>query len=590
MLPAPSAAERSASTAMRAPALSTGRLVVIALVGVALFAFSWLFRFNNPGGSFAGLTDDDFFYLVRGWQILFGDLPVRDFVDHGAPLYYYLAAAVQVLGGRGTLSEIVFSITVLSACATAVFLLGIRASGSILIGLAVAVVHVLLEPRLYNYPKILVYVAAIPALWAFADRPGAWRRALIAAITVAGFLFRHDHGAFVAAAFAVLLVLLPTLTWRERVRHAVAYALLVLLLLAPYLVFIEMNGGVVSYFRQASAWAERDRARAEVVWPGLFDNPDGVSADAKDGSGVIRALGTLHDNSVAWLFYAELALPIVALLVVAVSRDGFRPDWPQARVKIATVAVLALILDAGFLRSPLGARLADPSVAHAILLAWLAVALAALVTGRATFQPWVPAAVAARGVIAVCIASLLFVAMVTSARDWEQRLDRASLLDGPGRTMRTMHHVAASIEQDWELPGGSHPSGLMKLTRYLADCTKPTDRVFMQQYLPEVIALSRRGFAGGHADLRPGFFTSDDMQQLTVHRLQHQTVPVVLLATGADLDHFRESFPQVTAYFDRQYTAAGDRQLDERYRVHLLVANTATAHGRYEPLDWPCFR
>ena len=69
------------------------------VLAAALFLFAWLYRFNDPNGSFAGLTDDHFFYLVRGWQLLFGDLPVRDFVDHGAPLYYYVAAAVQTPHG-----------------------------------------------------------------------------------------------------------------------------------------------------------------------------------------------------------------------------------------------------------------------------------------------------------------------------------------------------------------------------------------------------------------------------------------------------------------------------------------------------------
>jgi hypothetical protein len=61
----------------------------------AVFVFSWVYRFNDPGGAFAGLTDDHFFYVVRGWQILFGELPVRDFADHGAPLYFYVAWLVQ---------------------------------------------------------------------------------------------------------------------------------------------------------------------------------------------------------------------------------------------------------------------------------------------------------------------------------------------------------------------------------------------------------------------------------------------------------------------------------------------------------------
>ena len=66
----------------------------MAAVAACVFVFSWFFRFNDPNGGFAGLTDDHFFYLLRGWQILLGELPVRDFVDHGAPLYFYVSAAV----------------------------------------------------------------------------------------------------------------------------------------------------------------------------------------------------------------------------------------------------------------------------------------------------------------------------------------------------------------------------------------------------------------------------------------------------------------------------------------------------------------
>jgi hypothetical protein len=44
----------------------------------AIFVFAWIYRFNDPGGSFASLTDDHFFYLVRGWQILFCSSRARD--------------------------------------------------------------------------------------------------------------------------------------------------------------------------------------------------------------------------------------------------------------------------------------------------------------------------------------------------------------------------------------------------------------------------------------------------------------------------------------------------------------------------------
>src|SRR5690349_12072770 len=138
------------------------RRVAIGVLAAGLFLFAWLFRYNDPGGSFAGLTDDHFFYLTRGWQILFGDLPVRDFVDHGAPLYYYIGAFVQTAFGRGTMSEVAFSSAMLALSAALVFWLGTRASGSIVLGFVAALVFVCLSPRFYNYPKFITYAVAIP--------------------------------------------------------------------------------------------------------------------------------------------------------------------------------------------------------------------------------------------------------------------------------------------------------------------------------------------------------------------------------------------------------------------------------------------
>ena len=141
---------------MRSWLLTALRALVTAVIAFGLFGFACLFRFNDPNGSYAFLTDDHFFYLVRGWQILFGDLPVRDFVDHGAPLYYYVAAAVQVLFGRGTLSELVFSVTILAACAAGIFLLATRASGSFVFGAAAAFFHILLQAFVHGGEHALI--------------------------------------------------------------------------------------------------------------------------------------------------------------------------------------------------------------------------------------------------------------------------------------------------------------------------------------------------------------------------------------------------------------------------------------------------
>jgi hypothetical protein len=469
-----------------------------------------------------------------------------------------------------------------------------RASGSVVLGAAGALFHVLVAPRFYNYPKILVYVLAVPALWAFADRQSLGRLALIAAVTAVGFLFRHDHGVFIAAAFAVLLAAMTGVSWGTRLRHAAGYGLLVIALLSPYLLFIQINGGVVTYFRTAAAWAERDRDRAPVVWPGLFDNPDGVSPAAHEGRAIRRVVAVVQDNATAWLFYAELLLPLLAGFLWMLSPHAFRPRWPNARTKLAAVIALAALLDAGFLRSPLAARLADPSVPHAILIAWLIVAALRLTVGADVREAWrrrswfVPATAAGLALSA----ALLFVLASAATADLPRRLEKAYLNQTLDDALDRAGSMWTRIGQSFPIPDdpAPDPDDLVTLSLYLRQCTQPTDRIFVEQYIPQVLALAERGFAGGHADLRPGFFTTEDMQRLTVERLRAQSVPVALVGGEDDLDGFRRSFPIVMAYFDRQFQNVAEHTFDGRFAVRLLVNRSAHATGRYAPLGWPCFR
>jgi hypothetical protein len=462
----------------------------------------------------------------------------------------------------------------------------------VLAGLAGAAFQILLEPRFYNYPKLLVYAVAIPLLWRFTDRPGARLGAAIALVTAIGFLLRHDHGVFVALAMGVTLLLLEGVPWRDRVRHGLIYAAVVVALLLPYFAFIQLNGGVVSYFQQASAWAEKDRNRAPVVFPGLFENPDGVSAAAREGGPFTRAVATVRDNGVAWTFYAEIALPLLALLLVWASRDACRPRWPHARAKLAMVAVLALVLDAGFLRSPLAARLADPSVPLAILVAWLAVALPQLFSvSRWRWPAGAPGWTLAM-LMLVLASPLVFTLPAIASHDFTRRLDKAGLTERFGKPFERASGVAEQLRADWRLESWVEREGLpelLMLSMYVNACTKPTDRVMVQAYMPQVLGMARRAFAGGHADLRPGFFRTEDAQRLTVARLERQSVPIILFEADREFENFRKSFPLVMAYVDAHYRAAGSRVFDGRFGTTLYVRNGLTPSGSYAPLGWPCY-
>jgi hypothetical protein len=380
--------------------------------------------------------------------------------------------------------------------------------------------------------------------------------------------------------------------WRERFRHTAIYSVLTLALLTPYLGFIQANGGVVSYLQQASAWAARDRDRAPVVWPGLFDNPDGASPEALAGAAVVRPLAVVRDNAVAWWYYLELALPFLALAVAACSPTAFRAGWGRARVKIVVVAVLGVVLNAGFLRSPLAARLADPSVPHAILVAWLMTAIPAMFRRS---DAWTPALrgrhVGLATLMAIAAAPVVVVVAATVSGDAYERLDSAALVERVGKPFEQAAHVARTVRTDWQLAtwvDREDRPELITLAMYLNACTPADARVFVQPYIPQVLALARRGFAGGHADLRPGFFTTDEAQALTLARLQRQHVPVALLETGGAYQNFRESFPLITAYLDEHYVVAGTHLFDDRFGITLLISRRERPNGRFAELDWPC--
>jgi 4-amino-4-deoxy-L-arabinose transferase-like glycosyltransferase len=110
-----------------------------------------------------------------------------------------------------------------------------------------------------------VYAVAIATLWAWISAPRTRRTWLLAAVTAVAFLMRHDHGIYVAATFGILLLFMWDRPWRERVRHGVVYGLATLLLLAPYLVFLQVNGGVDRHIAMAYGWTARDFDRAPTT-------------------------------------------------------------------------------------------------------------------------------------------------------------------------------------------------------------------------------------------------------------------------------------------------------------------------------------
>ena len=123
-------------TSPRARALALG----VAL-GIAAFAFRLV--------TLRDLTNDHYMHLAWAQQLLFGDLPGRDFVDPGMPLMYALSAVVQQLW-HGPFSEGVLTCILLGVAASATFLVVTELTGSTAFAAGATLFEIVLEPRLYS--------------------------------------------------------------------------------------------------------------------------------------------------------------------------------------------------------------------------------------------------------------------------------------------------------------------------------------------------------------------------------------------------------------------------------------------------------
>ena len=222
-------------------------------MGLLAFAYRYL--------SYAGFPNDHFVHLATGQQMTMGAMPVRDYVERGLPLMSAVSAIGQMALGEGLHTELLLIAAAYGLAAAWTFLVAAHIGRSIVVGLIAAAATVLVYPVSYSYPKLLAYAGVfLCAAW-YAASPRTGRLALLAAAVVAAFLFRHDHGVFLAAGSVALLLALFGIT-RKGLSTATAFAALVVLFAAPYLAWAHMNGGLDAYVSDGIAFSRREAERS----------------------------------------------------------------------------------------------------------------------------------------------------------------------------------------------------------------------------------------------------------------------------------------------------------------------------------------
>jgi hypothetical protein len=187
------------------------------------------------------------------------------------------------------------------------------------------------------------------------------------------------------------------------------------------------------------------------------------------------------------------------------------------------------------------------------------------------------------GMLAVAVVTLW---SVTTEADVSTTMRTSQILSGPSAAWRQMSVMTERLRKrpldNWE----PDAPGIPAVARYLTECTAPADRVLVTWFAPQIPFYAEREFAGGQVYLLAGWYSSPADQRLTIERMAHQQVPVVLEDADAD---YRVYFSDVYDYVHQRYTEV-QRTSDAIAGVRVLIDRRLKPTGTYESLGLPCYR
>jgi hypothetical protein len=514
----------------------------------ALFLGTAYLRFMMLG---TGFTNDHFLHLANAQQMLLGEWPTRDFLDPGLPLMYATSALAQMVLGRTLLAEGVLVSLTFAGAAVLTAMAVRELTGSRVLALVAAVLEVAIVPRAYGYPKLLLYAAAFFLLQHYVTRPTTGRLLAFAAMVPIAFLFRHDHGVNLGAAGALTMWLANGPDGRPGgLRRSATFLAIVVAFTIPYIVYVQINGGLWSYVQVGLEFRRVEMTRQAFASPSFQER--------------------FYE---AALFYGYWALPIAAVLTVfaRVRRDDFR----TIAARLAPIATVAVLVNWTFLRDPLTGRLQDAIVPAVTLGAWLTSC-----AWRSHYRwAWGPLTV---------LLLVTFAKAVVEVGGTLDQLARAGLLDSWNR-WPAMGDVASRLSAPNSprvLP--SRPSAaLLPFYPYVRRCTTPEQRLLVIGNATEVLFFAQRGFAGRQAAFVQGYYESEPYQRSVLSTLAAQMVPFVVIPGRSYTGDYGAVFPLLARYIRDRYVPLAQFG-DPDTGAEVLIDRTVPARGRDPETGWPC--
>ena len=298
----------------------------------------------------------------------------------------------------------------------------------------------------------------------------------------------------------------------------------------------------------------------------------------------LRLAPALHSrsNADAWLFWLFWALPMLCGIVAARRLFLARERWPGESAVVVALAVLALVVNAGFLRDILRTRLPDAIVPVALLAAWA--------LGLPWTKRWHRRSVQALVQLGTVAIMMVSVAAISDVAELPERMATAGVSEGleamRARAVDVSHLLALPHRQD-AAPPSRASAALMPFFEYLDRCTSRSDRIIVTGEFPDVVVLAGRGFAGDGV-VFGAWYSSRTHQDRSIERLRIRSAPLAIHID--DNPEFRRQFGLVQAYLEREYELMTTIPTDGAGSIPILVQRSRIP-ARIDPgTGWPCFR
>jgi hypothetical protein len=544
---------------------------------VFVVVFTALYRFNPLGGSNAGFDNDHFVHFAYARQVLAGEQPLRDFAAvglKGVPpsLTFEASAAALRSFGDNLRSEALLSVGAMALAAGLTYAAAAAVAPAVVAAFCV-LLGVFEAPKLYNYPKVLVFATTAWLVVAYVRRPTRMRVAGMGVLLAAAFLFRHDYAVYAGVAVAVAVGVgagsLPRALAQLMLCGVVALALL-----APSLWWVQSREGLIVYFQDGLEITNREAAHTDLEWP-RFTRAD------EDGRPVSPIDISVDQNAIVALYYIHLALPAAVLLMVLASRRV--PEAVDARKVLITLAVAALVSTPFLLRGNLGARFGDIAPLTSVLLAGAIAMSVKRWPGEGVIAPF------ARMVVVIVVVTVSATAIWTIG-SVRTELDASGWSDSAEKIVkqasRRWSDLGALPAAYWTDP---QATGSVRAAQYLNRCTEPDDRVLVMAYAPEVGGLSGRLFAAGLSRVIPEEFSAERHQRAALVRWKRQSVPIVLV-DEAELEEYAREFALLDTHLREQYEMTGEIEIDGGQTLQVFARRSPGPRGTFAGTTLPCFR